>query len=264
MAVDKLLAEWFWIDRWMGSSAFLLPIEPRGLYREMLTQAWRRGAWLPNDHAAIQRAVGVTVREWGRTWPVVERYWTVEGDRLFNQTQVEVYAEAKARVERASKRGIKGAKARAQALLKHTPSTTQAVLEVKPPISDLRSPVQRDRSRAPSAGGGAAPLLRFPRFAIWRWQIEDLMEKLGPANRDFDLDGWFATLSARAEAEALVLDHPWDWIKAETMREARRRGLHMAEAGDDRKPMYGGSTADLARGVAEAMGIDPRKAGIPK
>ena len=37
----NLRAEWFWTDRWMGSSAFLLPMEARGLYREMLTP--RRG-----------------------------------------------------------------------------------------------------------------------------------------------------------------------------------------------------------------------------
>ena len=60
MAAEKLLAEWFWIDRWMGSSAFGLPIEIRGLYREMLSQAWRRGARLPNDHEQIKRMTGVT------------------------------------------------------------------------------------------------------------------------------------------------------------------------------------------------------------
>lgn len=106
---EKLTAEWFWIDRWMGSSAFLLPIEPRGLYREMLSQAWRRGARLPNDHDAIRRACGVTEAEWGRCWPLLERYWIVDGDGLVNATQLEVFAEAKGRAERASEHGRKGA-----------------------------------------------------------------------------------------------------------------------------------------------------------
>lgn len=79
---SKLLAEWFWTDRWIGSSAFLLPIEPRGLYREMLTQAWRRGGSLPNDPIAIQRAVGCTASEWRRCWPQIERYWRIDGDSL--------------------------------------------------------------------------------------------------------------------------------------------------------------------------------------
>jgi hypothetical protein len=72
---SKLLAEWFWTDRWMGSSAFLLPLEPRGLYREMLTQAWRGGARLPLDHEAIRRAIGATAEEWARAWPFVSTYW---------------------------------------------------------------------------------------------------------------------------------------------------------------------------------------------
>src|SRR6476660_6019088 len=96
MAHDKLLAEWFWTDRWMGSSAFGLPLEARGLYREMLTQAWRRGAHLPNDHEQIRRVTGVTVKEWRRTWPLVKRFWRVDGDDLVNDTQQEIYANAHA------------------------------------------------------------------------------------------------------------------------------------------------------------------------
>lgn len=115
---DKLLAEWFWTDRWTGSSAFLLPMEARGVYREMLTQAWRRGARLPNDPEAIRRAIGATVGEWRRTWPIVKKYWRVDGDALVNETQLEIYAAAKGRSERASQRGVKGARARAQAVLK--------------------------------------------------------------------------------------------------------------------------------------------------
>jgi hypothetical protein len=66
----------------MGSSAFLLPQEPRGVYREMLTQAWRRGARLPNDHEAIRRATGTTLAEWERCWPLVKDYWREVGDYL--------------------------------------------------------------------------------------------------------------------------------------------------------------------------------------
>lgn len=112
MAADKLLAEWFWIDRWMGSSAFGLPIDARGLYREMLSQAWRRGARLPNDHEQIRRFVAVTLKEWTRTWPLVERFWTVDGEWLFNETQVLVYADAKARQDAATRRGRAGAQAK--------------------------------------------------------------------------------------------------------------------------------------------------------
>lgn len=112
MPPEKLLAEWFWTDRWIGSSAFLLPMEARGVYREMLTQAWRRGAKLPNDHEAIRRAIGATVGEWRRAWPAVKKFWRVDGDALVNDTQLEVYADAQGRAERASKRGLRGAQAK--------------------------------------------------------------------------------------------------------------------------------------------------------
>ena len=147
----KLLAEWFWSDRWMGSRGFLLPMEPRGLYREMLTQAWRRGARLPNDHEAIRRAVGCTAEEWGRCWPVVAPFWREDGQELVNETQLAVYAEAKAIQDRASERGRRGAQAR----LKHDSSAAQArperVLEVKPP-SPSPSPTDRttERTGAPT------------------------------------------------------------------------------------------------------------------
>jgi len=110
--VDKLLAEWFWIDRWIGSTGFLLPMEPRGVYREMLTQAWRRGARLPTDHETIRRAIGATMGEWRRSWPVVKKYWRVDGDGLVNDTQLEIYAAAKKRSEKASARGKAGARAK--------------------------------------------------------------------------------------------------------------------------------------------------------
>lgn len=108
----KLLAEWFWVDRWMGSSAFALSIDARGLYREMLSQAWRRGAVLPNDHDQIRRMTGVTAREWERAWPKIQKFWRVDGDTLVNDTQQEIYRDAQGRAERASKRGLSGAQAR--------------------------------------------------------------------------------------------------------------------------------------------------------
>ncbi len=150
MRRDKLLAEWFWTDRWMGSRGFLLPMEPRGLYREMLTQAWRRGVQLPNDHEAIARAVGCTAEEWKRCWPLVAPFWRQDGDRLVNDTQLAVYAEAKAAQERASERGRRGAQARAQAKRKH-------VLEPKPPSpspSPVTSRVIENSVPAPESGNG--------------------------------------------------------------------------------------------------------------
>jgi uncharacterized protein YdaU (DUF1376 family) len=87
-------------------------MEARGVYREMLTQAWRRGARLPKDHEAIRRAIGATPKEWARSWPLIERFWREDGDELVNDTQLLIYAEAKQRSSNASARGQAGAQAR--------------------------------------------------------------------------------------------------------------------------------------------------------
>jgi uncharacterized protein YdaU (DUF1376 family) len=122
MAPEKLLAEWFWIDRWVGSSAFGLPQEARGVYREMLTQAWRRGARLPNDHDVIRRLTATTSIEWRRSWPQIQKFWRVDGDGLVNDTQIEIYQEAKKRQAANTER----AQAAAQARWKHVNGNAQA------------------------------------------------------------------------------------------------------------------------------------------
>jgi len=108
-AARRLLAEWFWTDRWERSSASSLPLEARGLYRELMSRAWARGCRLPNDAHSIQRLVGATDAEWDRSWPLVEGYWHPDpsGRYLVNDTQLEVYDETVARGERSSERGRK-------------------------------------------------------------------------------------------------------------------------------------------------------------
>jgi uncharacterized protein YdaU (DUF1376 family) len=98
--------------RWITSSASRISLAGRGLYREMLTAAWLRGARLPNDHDAIRVIVNVTVKEWRAAWPLVERYWRHDGDYLVNDTQVEIYAQTVGRLQRRSKAGKDAADAR--------------------------------------------------------------------------------------------------------------------------------------------------------
>lgn len=111
----KLLAEWFWIERWDGSRAPLLTMEAQGIYRAMLSQAWRRGAVLPNNEEEIQLLIRVRPKEWKRSWPAVKPFWVPVGDTLVNETQAEIYADALGRSERAQARAQAGAQASAQA-----------------------------------------------------------------------------------------------------------------------------------------------------
>jgi uncharacterized protein YdaU (DUF1376 family) len=104
--------ECFWTDRWMGSRAFLLPLEPRGLYREMLTAAWFRGAELPADHDQIRRLILVTEAEWDRTWSRIAPYWREEHERLVNPQQQRIFRDAQARHAHLSALGAAGARKR--------------------------------------------------------------------------------------------------------------------------------------------------------
>ena len=110
-ATDKLFAEWFWTDRWTNSRGHTMPMEARGLYREMLTQAWMRGAKLPNDYEQIQLVCACNPKVWRRCWPLVQPFWMVDGDWLVNATQVDVYKEAKDAQARAQARAQAGARA---------------------------------------------------------------------------------------------------------------------------------------------------------
>lgn len=114
---EKLRGEMFWVDRWTFSSGFLLPLEARGLYREMLSQAWIRGAELPLDgdadkgfasFASIRRIVNASDDEWNRCWPLVQANWKQTGSKLRNETQVEIFNESLTLSEKRALAGSRG------------------------------------------------------------------------------------------------------------------------------------------------------------
>lgn len=280
MAAEKLLAEWFWTDRWMGSSAFLLPLEARGLYREMLTQAWRRGARLPNDHEAIQRAVGCTTKEWRRGWLLVEKYWRVDGDWLVNDTQVEIYAAAQALTEARSRAGKIGNEIR----WGHRTATRSAtrnggrsdVANGSPPSpnSDLRSPGREEQEPPPSSARTTTETLAAPqdrhrstiertvtarskrpifsgqRLTVFEWMLDDLAKLLGSYVDAFDLHAWFFDLDAQAMAANMVIPQRDGgvWLQAQTLAEAQRRGLTIAVS----EPLRNSLSARMAAMVAKS------------
>lgn len=155
----KMMAEWFWVDRWMGSSAFLLPMEARGVYREMLSQAWRRGGRLPADHDSIKRAIGASDEEWVRSWPKVEKFWRVDGDSLVNETQLAVYEESTGRKE--SK--VRGGKARAAAAERTEGKFTPARQPAETPAHEPADrPASHQREHQPPSPSPSPSLTQTP------------------------------------------------------------------------------------------------------
>jgi hypothetical protein len=77
-------------------------------------------------------------------------------------------------------------------------------------------------------GGGRKerPLFHNSRFAVHRWQVDELISMLGNQADSFDLDAWLLTGAVqRAQQEPGVIENWWAWLKAETVAEAKRRGL---------------------------------------
>lgn len=103
----ELLAEWFWTDRWIRSSAASLPLESRGLFREMLTQAWALGGYITSDLERVRLTCRVKESEWNRAWPDIAGYWnlTDDGKYLYNRFQLSVYEEARGRHEAKARAG---------------------------------------------------------------------------------------------------------------------------------------------------------------
>lgn len=91
---------------------------------------------------------------------------------------------------------------------------------------------ERESERKPIVRGGVRkerPQFTNGRFAVHRWQVDELISMLGANAETFDLDEWLMTGAyLRAEQEPGVVREWWPWLKAETLREAQRRGLPMA------------------------------------
>ena len=219
----KPLAEWFWTDRWDGSSAALLPLEARGLYREMLTQAWRRGARLPSNVEAIKRAVRCTDEEWARCWPLVKPYWVERDGWLTNETQVEVWEETRKQMEARSSRGAAAARKRwqcssnARALPEHMLGQSLGNA-LRSPDLDL-SPDQSQDQKIPSES--PSPSVTPPVKRKTDPLILDLKNRLGSGVRICGDQvralrgaGWDDARIAQAISEfAEPGMAPWEWTK---------------------------------------------------
>lgn len=253
---DKLLAEWFWTDRWMGSSGFLLPMLARGLYREMLTQAWRRGAKLPNDFAAIKRAIGATDDEWAEAWPLVSKFWRIDIDNnLINDTQLEIYGQAvsiqKVRAEVGRLGGLTTQAKRQANTQANQEANAQANFNPPSPspspslisVSESESVSEKEKKKSGNSTNGNGhepnarskrPIYQSDRFVVFEWQLDNLSRVLGPNTEAFDLHAFFDDLSKRSRNNGQIVPANgrngdfWEWLQAQVHSEAKRRGLPYA------------------------------------
>ena len=100
MKVVKVLALYWWIDRWRKSTAYTdMSLEQQGAYRNLLDEAALRGGALPFDDKAIAKASGDATR-WPKLRGVVMRRFTKQRDGWHNETLDQVLQATAHRIER--------------------------------------------------------------------------------------------------------------------------------------------------------------------
>jgi len=86
-------------------------------------------------------------------------------------------------------------------------------------------------SDKPPTARSKRPVYTSDRFAVFEWQLDELSKVLGAHFEDFDLHAFFDALTQRSRADGLVIPKPdvWNWLQAQVIAEAQRRGLPMAQ-----------------------------------
>jgi len=85
-------AEWFWIDRWRRSTAYMdMTLEEQGAFRNLIDELWLRDGVIPNNERTLAKACGDATR-WKKVKKAVlaKFYLTPQGWR--NKTHDEVSA----------------------------------------------------------------------------------------------------------------------------------------------------------------------------
>lgn len=99
-AAVRFNALWWWIDRWLKSSAYLtMTLEEQGAYRNLIDAATLRGGALPADERILAKASGDALR-WKAIRPVVMKHFVKREDGWHNETLDEVIAQSARRAEK--------------------------------------------------------------------------------------------------------------------------------------------------------------------
>jgi len=114
---------------------------------------------------------------------------------------------------------------------RNTDRNESVTLRERDVLLQKQKQLQAVPSEQQKSGGGRKerPQFQNRRFAVHRWQVDELISMLGAQVEAFDLDEWLMTgAAARADEEVAIIPNWWEWLKAETLHEARRRGLPLA------------------------------------
>jgi len=89
-----------------------LSLEENGAYSRLLFTMWSRGGRLLNDPARLARIAGCELADWQRLWPILARFFTIEGNDITQKRLTKELEKARAQKLSAAENGRRGADAR--------------------------------------------------------------------------------------------------------------------------------------------------------
>lgn len=252
MAREQSPAYQWYVKEWRSSRAVQrMSFSERGVYREMLDEQWENLS-LPDDANEVAHIIACTPAQEAEViaaWPAVRRkFASMEGSpgRIRNLSLERFRKERRAFKRDKSLAG----KSSAAAAVRGPAGTFQQRTNSRP--TDHQQPPSADQQPVPTAIQPASasasatalasatavdrrskrPIFTGQRVKVFEWMFDDLCGLLGPHADDFNLHEWFFALEARCVQDGTV---PPDrdggaWLKAETLKEAQRRGLPLKVA----------------------------------
>jgi uncharacterized protein YdaU (DUF1376 family) len=287
--IDK--TTWWWIDRWRKSSAYTdMTAEQQGLYRNLLDEIWLRADHTIPDDPRILAKVSGDAEAWQRSGAIVLK-WMVRTDAGWTHpTALQVIHQSRDLSLRRSEAGKLGNKTRwqehrkehrktvangiANGIAKLSQTVSQTVSPPSPDPSPLLNPSQstadqenqdppevaktRKLGGVNGRGDKLPPIWKGQRFVVFDWQLESLTRLLGDATAEFDLHDWFFKLDEimRKNGELIPQRDGGEWLEAQTLAEAQRRGLHVAIPVSQR---FGKQTTRLMQAVQRIQHEEARK-----
>lgn len=283
MAAEESPAFQFYVKEWRSSRAVQrMTFGERGMYFEMLCEQWE-ALTLPDDPQGVAALIATSdsqTAEIVAAWPTLRRkFELVDGQpsRIQNLRLERVRREKRAFIRGAKKGGkTRAAQAARTSSGAFVSGTSRQPAASQPPPSRSPAASQPDTSTASSTAtasssstatathgasrsAGAPPLsLGLRRLKIWRWMVDEFIDRLGEHAEAFDLDAW---IQQQDSTEQRVVGGNWGayWSTAFDA-EIRRRGIPLA-ASSDRKSMFTESAENEAKAV---LAIVNQHGGVPR
>lgn len=273
MAAEEAPAYQWFVKDWRSSRAGQrMSFSERGVYREMLDEQWERRT-LPDDPEAVAELITTTDAQRAEViaaWPVVRRKFVTTTDGQIQNTRLE---RCRREYRTYLREKSKGGKARAAQALRGKdgvfqatstpPAASQQVSSSRlagiQPSSATATASSSATASATGAGrsAGSPPLsLGLQRLKIWRWMVEEFIDRLGEHADSFDLDAWIQQQD-RTEQRAIGGNWGAYWSTAFDA-EIRRRGIPLASTS---KSIFTESPENEAKAV---LAIVQNRGGIPR